>query len=91
MKAMEGNDIFSTIVMNMCLVSDLVIIDKFKTPDFEKYKGNNYARSHLIMYYQKMVAHTRNDRLLIHYSQHSWSGASLKWYMGLEKSRIHNS
>ena len=35
-----------------------------------------------------MFAYTKNDKLLIHCFQDSLSGASLKWYMGLEKGRI---
>lgn len=41
------------------------------------------------MYYQKMTTHAKNDKLLIYYFQDSLSGASLKWYMGLENSQIH--
>lgn len=42
------------------------------------------------MYYWKMVAHVKDDKLMIHYFQDSLSGASLKLYMGLEKSRIES-
>lgn len=87
---MEGNDIFGAVAMDMCLDSDLTIPTKFKTLDFEKYKCHTFPRSHLVMYYRKIAAHTKNDKLLIHCFQDSLSGASLKGYMGLEKSRIQN-
>src|SRR4051812_33892552 len=89
LRAMEGADYFGVAAENMCLVSDLVIPAKFKTPEFKKYKGYTCPRSHLTMYYRKMSAYTKNDKLLIHCFQDSLTGASLKWYMGLEKSRIH--
>ncbi|MCH86722.1 hypothetical protein A2U01_0007582 [Trifolium medium] len=34
---------------NMCLVPDLVLPQKFKVPDFEKYKGLSCPKSHLYM------------------------------------------
>lgn len=87
-KAIEGNNIFGSAAMNMRLVSNFVIPAKFKTPDFEKYKGQTCPRSHLVMYFRKMAVHTENDKLLIHYFQDSLSGSSLRWYMSLEQGRI---
>ena len=66
LKVVEGDDILGDAAMDMCLVSYLVIPTKFKTHDFEKYKGHTCTRSHLVMYFRKMVAHTKNDKLLIH-------------------------
>ncbi|XP_058740205.1 uncharacterized protein LOC131612429 [Vicia villosa] len=66
LRAMEGNNYFGVAAKNMCLVSDVVMPAKFKTPEFEKYKGNTCPKSHLIMYYRKMAAYTQNDKLLIH-------------------------
>ena len=74
--------------MDMCLVPNLVLPPKFKAPEFEKYKGHSCPKSHLMMYFRKMSAHAKNDKLLIHCFQDSLSGASLKWYMGLEKGHI---
>ncbi|XP_050877389.1 uncharacterized protein LOC127081150 [Lathyrus oleraceus] len=89
-KAIEGNKIFGASAINMCLVSNLVIPAKFKTPDFEKYKGQTCPRSHLVMYFRKMDAHTENDKLLVHCFQDSLSGASMRWYMSLEQGRIQS-
>lgn len=88
LNAMEYGYIFGVVAMDICLASDLVIPAKFKTHNFKKCKGNTYQRSHLVMYFRKMVAHTENEKLLIHCFQDSLNGASLKWYMGLEKSII---
>lgn len=90
LRSIEGNDIFGAAAMDMCLVPDLVLPAKFKTPDFEKYKGHTCPKTHLVMYFRKMAAYARNDKLLIHYFQDSLSGASLKWYMSLEKTHIQS-
>lgn len=39
LKAIEEHDAFDMDALNMCLVHSLVIPPKFKTRDFEKYKG----------------------------------------------------
>ena len=85
---MEGNEFFSVDTDNTCLVSDLVIPAKFKTLEFEKYKGHTYPKSNLVMYFRKMIAYTNNQKLPIHCFQDNLSGASLKWYMGLEKNHV---
>lgn len=89
-KAIEDTNIFGSASMNMRLVSNLVIPSKFKTPDFEKYKGQTFPRSHLVMYFRKIVVHTKNDKLLIRCFQDNLSGASLRWYMSLEQGRIRS-
>lgn len=90
LRAIEGNDIFGASAMDMCLVPELVLPSKFKTPDFEKYKGHTCPKSHLMMYFRKMSAYARSDKLLIHCFQDSLSGASLKWYMSLDKAHIQS-
>ncbi|XP_050920244.1 uncharacterized protein LOC127137867 [Lathyrus oleraceus] len=72
----------------MCLVFGLVIPTKFKTPDFDKYKGHTCPKIHLIMYYRKVAAHVEDDKLMIHCFQDSLSGAPSKWYLSLDQSRI---
>lgn len=90
LRVVEGNDVFGTSAMDMYLVPDLVLPAKFKTPDLEKYKGHTCPKSHLMMYFRKMSAYARNDNLLIHCFQDSLSGASLKWYMSLDKAHIQS-
>ncbi|XP_050889533.1 uncharacterized protein LOC127094799 [Lathyrus oleraceus] len=74
----------------MCLVPGLVILQKFKVPDFDKYKGISCPRTHLRAYCRKMAAHISNDQLLIHYFQDSLSGVSLEWYMQLERGQVQS-
>jgi hypothetical protein len=78
---LEGDHVFGSAAKEMCLVFGLVILAKFKTPDFDKYKGHTCPKSHLIMYYQKMAAHVEDDKLMIHCFQDSLSGAPSKWYL----------
>ncbi|XP_050897220.1 uncharacterized protein LOC127104046 [Lathyrus oleraceus] len=87
-RALEGDHVFGSTAKEMCLVSGLVIPTKFKTPDFDKYKRHTFPKSHLIMYYRKMVAHMEDDKLMIHCFQDSLSGAPSKWYLSLDQSRI---
>ncbi|XP_050875936.1 uncharacterized protein LOC127079596 [Lathyrus oleraceus] len=72
-------------VVDMCPVSGLRIPQKFKVPDFDKYKGISCPRTHLRAYCHKMAAHISNNQLLIHYFQDNLSGASLECYMQLER------
>lgn len=72
----------------LCLVSNLVLPPKFKVPYLPKYKGLSYPRSHLTMYCRKMTSYIDNVDLLVHCFQDNMFGASLNWYMGLERSKI---
>lgn len=85
---LKGDHVFGSAAKEMCLVSGLVIPAKFKTPDFDKYKGHTCPKSHLIMYYRKMAAHVEDDKLMIHCFQDNLSGAPSKWYLSLDQNRI---
>jgi len=74
---------------DLCLVPDVVIPPKFKVPDFDKYKGTTCPKNNLKMYCRKMGAHSRDEKLLIHFFQDSLAGAAVVWYTNLEASRIH--
>lgn len=72
-------------VVDMCLVPGLIIPQKFKVPDFDKYKGLSSPCTHLTAYCRKMEAYNDNNKLLVHYFQDNLSGASLEWYSQLER------
>ncbi|XP_050938836.1 uncharacterized protein LOC127148683 [Cucumis melo] len=56
--AIEGTDMYGSIdIAQLCLISNMVIPLKFKTPDFEKYNGTMCPKSHLVMYCQKMLTY----------------------------------
>lgn len=70
------------------LVLNVLLSQKFKVLDLQKYKGLSYLRIHIIMYCRKMDSYMDNDALLIHCFQDSMFGASVDWYMGMECSKI---
>ncbi|XP_050896634.1 uncharacterized protein LOC127103415 [Lathyrus oleraceus] len=88
LKAIKGQDTLELNALNMCLVPGLVIPAKFKVPSFEKYKGDNCPKNHLVMFCRKMTSYAHNDKLMIHCFQDSLIGASLSWYMKLERNHI---
>lgn len=77
LRAIEGHNTFRLYAFDMCLVPNVIISPKFKVPEFEKYKGLNFPKNHLWMFFHKMDAYTRNEKLMIHYFQNNLSGASL--------------
>ena len=66
------------------------ILEKLKVHDFEKYIGNSCPESHLTMYARKMSTPMDNDKLLIHYFEDSVFDVTLRWYMSLDSTQIHN-
>jgi len=75
---------------DLCLVPDVVIPPKFKVPDFNKYKGTTCPKNHLKVYYRKMGAYVKDEKLLMHFFQESLTGAAITWYTNLEPSRVHS-
>jgi len=61
----------------LCLVPNVVIPSKFKVPDFDKYKGTTCPKNHLKMYYKKMWAYAKDEKLLMHFFQESLAGAAI--------------
>jgi len=89
LRAVEGfGDYPFTDMTDLCLVPDVVIPPKFKVPDFDKYKGTTCPKNHLKMYCHKMGAHSKDEKLLIHFFQDSLAEAAVVWYTNLEASRI---
>lgn len=66
-KAMEVHNTLGLDVTDMCLLPDMVIPQKFKVLDFEKYKGVSCPWTHLRAYCRKMDTYVDNNKLLIHY------------------------
>ena len=75
-------------MVELCLVPDVIIPPKLKVSDFDKYKGTTCTKNHLKMYFQKMEAYSRDEKLLMHFFQESLAGAAITWYTNLEASRI---
>ncbi|KAA0057713.1 Gag-pro-like protein [Cucumis melo var. makuwa] len=71
----KGGDMNGSIgTAQLCLISDVVILPKFKTPNFEKYNVTTCPKSHLVTYCRKMSAYAHDDKLLIHCFQDSLVG-----------------
>ncbi|XP_058766316.1 uncharacterized protein LOC131639892 [Vicia villosa] len=64
-RAIEGFSAYGMDAEETCLAPNLVIPPKFKTLDFQKYKGLSCPKSHIIMYCHKMASHIHNDSLPI--------------------------
>ncbi|XP_052485216.1 uncharacterized protein LOC128040491 [Gossypium raimondii] len=73
---------------DLSLVPDFVLPYKFKMPEFEKYNGTSCPEAHLTMFCRRMTGYINNDQLLIHCFQDSLTGAALKWYNQLSRSKI---
>lgn len=89
-RAIEGPNTFELEAADMCLVPMIKILAKFKVPAFEKYQGNTCPKTHVRSYCRKMAAYSGDEKLLIHFFQDSLSGASLEWYMQLERSHVRS-
>ena len=83
------NDLRSVDPRDLCLVLDLVMPPKFKTPTFEKYDETKCLENHLTTYCHKMVGHAQNEDLLIHVFYDSLTGIAAQWYVKLKNEKIH--
>ena len=89
LKVIEGMDDLKNVdPRELCLVPNLVIPPKFKTPIFEKYDGTKCLENHLATYCHKMTRHAYNENLLIHVLYDSLTGTTAQWYMKLKKDQI---
>ena len=67
LEEIEGvNNLGSVDPRELCLVPDLVMPPKFKSPKFEKYDGTKCPENHLATYCNKMAEHACNEDLLIY-------------------------
>jgi len=71
-----------------CIVSDIEIPKDFKVPDFEKYDGTSDPQIHISMYYSKMGAYLKREKMLMYFFQESLTGPAMRWYLNLNKHEI---
>ncbi|OMO50565.1 Retrotransposon gag protein [Corchorus capsularis] len=74
----------------LSLVSGLVVPEKFKVPEFEKFDGTKNPQNHLRSYARKMHPHTQDDKLLIHCFQFSLTDSASVWYNQLDPNKINS-
>jgi hypothetical protein len=84
LRSIKGKEVFGQSVHDLCLVPNVVIPPKFKTPVFEKYTGETCPQMHLTTYVRKMTAHRDNEPLLIYCFEDSLAGPAHTWYMNLK-------
>ena len=72
----------------MCLVPNIVILKKFRVPEFIKFTGAQCLVTHLKAYYNKMVNVVYDEKLLIHFFQDSLSDVAFTWYMRLDNTKV---
>ena len=91
LRMVERSDAYGLVdASKMSLVPDLILSPKFKVPTFDKYDGTKCPSVHLYMYCQKMIGHTNNDKLLIHYFQDSLIGSATRWYNQLSRENVRS-
>ena len=86
---MKGNDLSDPVrVVEVCLVPNIVIPQKFRVLEFVKYTRIKCPKTHPRTYYNKMEEAIHDDKLLIYFFQYSLTGLTLSWYMRLDNIRI---
>jgi hypothetical protein len=89
-RAIEGVDLYDPVrALEMCLVPNVVVLKKFRVPEFIKYTGTQCPITHLKSYCNKMAEAVHDEKLLMHFFQDSLNGAALSWYMRLDNTKIH--
>jgi len=71
-------------------VPDVIIPPNVKVLDFDKYKGTTCPKNHQKLYYRKMGAYAKDEKLFMHFFQESLTGAAVTWYTNLEPSQVHS-
>lgn len=69
-------------ITDLGLVPRVRVPPKFKTLVFDKYTGMTCPKTHVRYYF------SNDERLLMHLFQDSLVGASLEWYMQLERTYV---
>jgi len=89
LRAFEGTSLHDHIkAVEMCLVLNVVILKKFRVPEFVKYTGTQCPVTHLKAYCNKMAEVVHDEKLLIHFFQDSLSDVALTWYIRLDNTKI---
>jgi hypothetical protein len=77
LRVVEGNDLFDLVrVTEVCLVPNIVILKKFRVPEFVKYTRMECLKTHLCSYYNKMAEVIHDDKLLIYFFQDSLTSST---------------
>lgn len=88
LKVVEGKCFLGMDITGLGLVPGVRVLPRFKVHVFDKYVGTTCPKTHVRVYYRKMSAYSEDERMLMHFFQNSIYGASLEWYMHLERMYI---
>jgi hypothetical protein len=67
-RAIEGTDLYDQVrAAEMCLVPNVVVLKKFRVPEFIKYTRTQCPITHLKSYYNKMAEVVHDEKLLMHF------------------------
>lgn len=77
-------------VIDLGLVPEVRVPPKLKVLVLDKYNNTTCPKTHVKAYYRKMFIYSKDERLLMHFFQDNLSGASLEWYIHLERTYIQN-
>ena len=61
---------------------------KFKMPNMDKFDGTTCPKTHFRMYMGALQPFGLGDELLAQLFQQSLTGAALRWFVGLDKTKI---
>ena len=61
---------------------------KFKMPEMDKFDGTTCPKTHLRMYVGALQPFGLGDELLAQLFQQSLTGAAMRWFVGLDKTKI---
>ncbi|XP_058759650.1 uncharacterized protein LOC131632957 [Vicia villosa] len=90
LRAVEGKGVLGMDINDLGLVPGVRIPPKFKVPSFDKYNGGTCPMTHVKAFYRKMSVYSEDEGFLMHFFQDSLAGASLEWYIPLERTHIHS-
>ncbi|XP_058729317.1 uncharacterized protein LOC131601500 isoform X2 [Vicia villosa] len=90
LRAVEGKGVLGMDITDLGLVPGVRVPPKFKVPIFDKYNGATCPMTHVKAYYRKMSVYSEDEGFLMHFFQDSLAGASLEWYVQLERTHIHS-
>ncbi|XP_058784596.1 uncharacterized protein LOC131659422 [Vicia villosa] len=90
LRAIEGKGVLGMDITDLGLVPGIRVPPKFKVPIFDKYNGATSPMTHVKAYYRKMSVYSEDEGFLMHFFQDSLAGASLEWYVQLERTHIYS-
>jgi len=68
LKVIEGVDLYDLVrATEMCLVPNVVVLKKFRVPEFIKYSGTQCLMTHLMSYCNKIAEVVHDEKLLMHF------------------------